>query len=142
MHETHPENPIWNITFIDSNISCSFEPNVERDKTNVPSSVEIITITFAGEIFELNCSGVQTFAKQPQEIDCINTDIATNQTNPFNSVTSPKVRLGRNSENLSHIQIYLFDHFSRITFIIQSKHPEFVGTVSIWLLAAIVLLVE
>ena len=52
-HEVHSENPNWNRTCIDSNISLNFkfEPNNlatnNRINTKIPSSIEIINFFFA-----------------------------------------------------------------------------------------------
>ena len=53
-YEMHSEDPILNREFIDSNISLNFKPIdffyiKKQKKTNVPSSVEIITRNFANK---------------------------------------------------------------------------------------------
>ena len=52
----------------------------------------------------------RSFTIWQQETDCLATDIATNQTKPFNPETSPKAGLETRSENQSHVPMHWFDH--------------------------------
>ena len=56
-----------------------------------------------------NLHQVRTFTTQ--ETDSLKSDTSTNETSPLSSETSSKSELERNSQNHSHVQMHLFDHF-------------------------------
>ena len=85
-HEKHSENPSWNKTCIDSNISLNFEPNKQQNKYKRFIIVEIIKRNFAED--KMNWSTLsQNIHNTNTRNWLLKTDTATNKTKQLNSET-------------------------------------------------------